>query len=498
MMSNIPVILDLQNLTYSGHQAFEINLHNSCVLQIESIVRRLPNRRLVCRGIWNNQAVFAKIFIGNDAKKYALRDKRGAEYLLQAAVLTPSLLYANVTQDGAAEVLIYQAIENSENAEVLYLNQLNQAERYKTSTKIVQAVAGHHNVNLMQTDLHLKNFLIKDSLTYTLDGDGVRRYKKLNKQQALKNLSVLLSKFDVLDMEGWYVNLLKAYAAIRVWEVIPDAATIKSLVNQYRKKVVSHYAENKVFRACTDVRIDQQDNYFSAISTCFFLKNLPKSPQDCDALIASQLRIKSGNTCTVALTKIDGIAVVIKRYNVKSFWHGVNRAMRQTRAAVSWGNAHRLKQLGVATAAPIALIEERHFRFSHFGLKGKAYFLSEYLDAPDVSEFFSKVADVASQEDAIANIARLFYRLYLLKISHGDMKANNVKMIHNMPYLIDLDSMKQHQITWIALNAHVKDLRRFMQNWQEAPALYNALIQALKAVYTDNQPLQLAQLFKKL
>lgn len=481
--------LNLQGLSHAGQQAFEIRLHDTFALQIESVVRRVPNKRLVCRGVWNNQAVYAKLFIGDDAKKYALRDQRGVGCLAQAALATPSLLYAGTANDSKAEVLIFQALENGENAEVVYFNQTNQASRFEIATKIVCEVAKHHNANLLQTDLYLKNFLIKDGLIYTLDGDGIRQYAKLSERQALKNLSVLLSKFDVLEIENWLTSLVKTYVAIRAWEVMPNLANIKNLVNQHRKKVANNYADKKAFRPCTDVRIYQQGDFFSAISTRFVLKHLPKSLPDYDALIASQPRIKSGNTCTVALAQIDGVGVVIKRYNIKSFWHGVNRAVRQTRAAVSWANAHRLKLLGIATAAPIALIEQHRF-----GLRGKAYFLSEYLDAPDVSEFFSQVADSAVQEEAITNIANLFYRLYLLQISHGDMKASNIKMINNKPYLIDLDSMRQHRFAWTAGNAHAKDLRRFMQNWQEVPALYNAFITALKTVYADHQPLQLAHI----
>lgn len=481
--------LNLQALSNSGQQAFQINLQDTFALQIESIVRRVPNKRLVCRGVWNNQTVYAKLFIGGDAKKYALRDKQGVECLAQAAIATPSLLYADTAKDHKTEVLIYQAIENCENAEVVYFNQSNQALRFKMATKIVCEVAKHHNADLLQTDLYLKNFLIKDDFIYTLDGDGVQQYAKLSERQALKNLSVLLSKFDVLEMENWLASLVKTYVEIRAWETTPNLASIKNLVNQHRKKVASNYAEKKVFRPCTDVRIYREDNFFSAISNRFFMKSLPKSLQDCDALIASQQRIKSGNTCTVALAQIDGIAVVIKRYNIKSYWHGVTRAVRQTRAAVSWANAHRLELLVIATAAPIALIEQHKF-----GLRGKAYFLSEYLDAPDVAEFFSQVGDSALQAETMANIANLFYRLHLLQISHGDMKASNIKIIDNKPFLIDLDSMRQHSFAWAAVNAHAKDLRRFMRNWQDMPALYNAFIKALKAVYVDHQPLQLAHI----
>ena len=74
------------------------------------------------------------------------------------------------------------------------------------------------------------------------------------------------------------------------------------------------------------------------------------------------------------------------------------------------------------------------------------------------------------------------------------MKASNIKVVDNQPVLIDLDSMIQHRFNRLALNGHARDLRRFMQNWQDTPALYNAFVKAFKVIYADNAPLQLAQI----
>ena len=75
--------------------------------------------------------------------------------------------------------------------------------------QLTSAVALHHKVGLIQTDLYLKNFLVKDTAVYTLDGDGVRRLSKLfKKREALKNLATLFSKMDVLD-DDWIDQLSK-------------------------------------------------------------------------------------------------------------------------------------------------------------------------------------------------------------------------------------------------------------------------------------------------
>lgn len=468
----------------------ELVLKDGSILAISEVKRYLPDRRIVGKGIWNGQAVYAKVFIGKGAEKYAFRDKQGVECLAQAGIATPALLHVGVVSDSGANVLVFKALEQGEDTEVKYKHLLECTDRFELALKLVRVVAQHHNANLLQTDLYLKNFFISDYVVYTLDGDGIRKYARLSRRSGLKNLSVLLSKFDVLEVEDWMSRLLNTYAETRCFESEPKLADVKNLVNRHRIKVADQYADKKVFRSCTDVQVHQQGRCYLAISSHFYLQSLPETPQDCDRLIASQLLIKNGNTCTVALVKIDDLDVVIKRYNIKSFWHGISRALRQTRAARSWANAHRLALLGIRTAAPIALFELRRFGF----LKGRAYFLSEYVQAPDVSEFFTQVTDPALQAEVINNVVCLFYRLYLLKISHGDTKSSNIKIVNGSPLLIDLDSMQQHYSDWIALRAHVRDLKRFMQNWQAMPALYNTFVAAFNVVYADHQALRLARI----
>jgi tRNA A-37 threonylcarbamoyl transferase component Bud32 len=353
--------------------------------------------------------------------------------------------------------------------------------RLKLAKQLVKTIAQHHQAGLLQTDLHLKNFLIQDENIYTLDGDGIRKYTRLSEHQAFKNLSVLFSKFDVLDMESWLAGLLKTYSDIRSLHTLPDATLIKAMANAYRQKTTSDYADKKVFRQCTDVNVTTAQDLFIATSSDTDL-NMPKDIAELDALIQPHSLLKNGNTCTVALAEINDKKFVIKRYNIKHFWHGVSRAFRPSRAAASWANAYRLNILGIATAKPIALYEQRTF-----GLRGKAYFLAEYLNLPDVAEYFTQTQDKALCAEAVKNIVTLFYKFYLLQISHGDMKATNIKMLGTQPVFIDLDSMQQHRNSNPV--AHVRDLRRFMQNWQDNSSLYNAFVKMFKVVYPDDSML---------
>ena len=488
-----------------------LQLANLTVLKCQKVVRVIPNKRVVCQGFWQGKPIYAKLFFGADAAKYAARDAAGVKFLLDAKIDVPALLYAGETHDTqlqnlSTQVLIFEAIEPAFTAEQVWPD-LDQNQRLILAKNLVAEVAKHHNANLLQTDLYLKNFLVTDKKIYTLDGDGIRKFANLKDDQALQNLAVLWSKFDVLDIEKWQQYLAETYSETRAWNKVVEPKKLAAMANQHRIKVASNYADKKVFRTCTDAAVSSTASQLFAISKPLSITNLPNQAASLDVLIEHGERLKSGNTCTVALANIDGQKVVIKRYNIKSFWHGVSRVFRPSRAADSWANAHRLTILGVATAKPIALLEQRFFC-----LRGKAYFLAEHIvapnarglnsapnarelgsapnaresvSAPDVAQYFAQTQDKAQRAQAVKNVVTLFYRLYLLQISHGDMKASNIKMVDNKPVLIDLDSMRQHKTYFTSRVAHLKDLSRFMQNWQNAPALYNAFVKTFKVVYPD-------------
>ncbi len=470
-----------------------IQLNDGSTLTIVEVVREVPNKRVVCAGMWQGQAVFAKVFFGKKAAQYALRDVGGVEALQRAKLLTPNMLKQCELSKLKAYIVIFKAIIPSDNAELVWSG-ASEFNRIKLAHKLVKLVAQHHEAGLIQTDMYLKNFLIQYDDIYTIDGDGIRKFDVLSKQKALANLSQLLSKFDVLLLDKHLPLLLNSYTDARGWPESPNLANIKLSIKLLRYKAAKAYADKKVYRQCTDVDVKKTGHGYFAVSSQYSSLRLPQTVSALDSCFTSENIIKDGNTCTVALSSIDGLNVVIKRYNIKTFWHGVSRAIRQTRASLSWANAHRLMLLGLATAKPIALIETRIW-----GLKREAYFLSEYVDAPDMTVFFHQTSSSTLRAHAVKQLVELFYRLYMLNISHGDMKATNIKVLSDgKPLLIDLDSMQQHRYDFLANKAHARDIKRFMQNWKEEPSLYNAFVKGFKVVYADHAPLQAAQILISL
>lgn len=498
--------------------AAPLQLADGSHLQVLEVKRYLPGRRLVGRAIWvqknSTQNVFVKVFYGQAANKYAARDAAGVKQLMAKQIATPPILAQCATLDAKCEVLILQEIQPAENVDALWhrLPLLSEA-RLALVLQLVQTVAEHHKAGLMQTDLYFKNFIKQNAVMFTLDGDGIVRLPTFNAATAcLKNICRLLSKLDALECHQWLAQCMAHYQQASGLSAGWTRSQYETHIAALRLKNSHDYADKKVFRTCTDVILNVFSQTHFLVARAYAPVTALHDVVALDAALVSPA-FKSGNTCTVGVMDIpqanatqdakDHQKIVIKRYNIKSIWHAMNRSVRKTRAAASWANAHRLILLGLPTAMPIALLEKRAF----FGLlKKESYFLSTFVDAPDVAEYFASEHDKVKRAAAVKQLVLLFYRLYLLKLSHGDMKASNIKMVNHQPVLIDLDSMQQHQCAWFgaslgawfAKRKHARDLKRFMRNWtnghQQDVNLARAFMKVFKVIYADHAPLKLANI----
>lgn len=491
-----------------------LSLENGVTLECETLVRFVEGRRAVYKATLSNeplskqaklsqpkQTVFAKVFSGKNFERYANRDKAGYTQLSAANILTPKLVLDTYLADHSVRVLCYQAIDITGSAEDHYYS-LGYGEDCAASYQprlalmklVTSAVAEHHNANLLQTDLYLKNFLVKDNAVYTIDGDGIRRlfpnlFPWIRRRKKMCNLATLFSKMDVLD-DSWIADLYEIYCKKTGITYSPfDYAEVYLLTQKIRHRVASGYADKKVFRSCTDVKVAQSFASYTALANGFNSESnwdIVKPAMLDDLLQSPEQRMKTGNTCTVGVAEMGSKQVVIKRYNIKNSLHALSRAFRLSRAAKSWANAHRLIISNIATPKPLALVEERCG-----WLRRRAYFLAEYLDAPDIAQFFTQ-ATLEHKKIVAHEVALLFYKLYLLKLSHGDCKATNIKIVNSKPVLIDLDSMVAHTSTWQFKRKHVRDLKRLMRNWELTSEAAVVLKQAFVLQYNEEDILVLA------
>ncbi len=181
--------------------------------------------------------------------------------------------------------------------------------------------------------------------------------------------------------------------------------------------------------------------------------------------ISDDLLLKNGNSATLVRYQIDENNLVIKRYNMKTRAHALRRAFKESRADHSWQYASVLQKMGINTPNPIAMKEKRLGPF-----RNKAYFICEYIKGPTALDYFQDSQYDNNDKFLMAEkIIEMFSMLKSSMLSHGDMKATNIIIHDNKPFLLDLDSMVKRTNKNRFIRAWAKDMKRFQQNWQNLP-----------------------------
>ncbi|HSH40730.1 MAG TPA: hypothetical protein VK973_01240, partial [Arenicellales bacterium] len=91
---------------------------------------------------------------------------------------------------------------------------------------------------------------------------------------------------------------------------------------------------------------------------CLLLDELIKQP----AAVMARGRVLKHDHVTTVVAIDDGERYwVVKRYNTKNRWHALRRLFRTSRAVNCWRAAERLREAGIDTPRPVAVLEERFF-----------------------------------------------------------------------------------------------------------------------------------------
>ena len=438
-------------------------------LHVERILRLLPGKRMVYAGSWRGQPVVAKVY--SDPKRHAVhaeREVKGATALLEHGLPAPRLLHRLVETE--RDVLLFERIVPAETA----LERWEQADSATAQLEILRAlvrtVAAMHNAGVVQEDMHLGNFLFSGDRLYTVDGAEIRaKGTPLDNDVAQNNLGLLFAQLHP-GHDALAEALLPEYAQLRGGTADKeDIASLYDAIAREREGRKRDYLR-KVFRSSSafvahkDVALywvlDRRDD---SLAMRAFLA-------DPDAALSGARTLKAGNTATVNLVEIDGRPLIVKRYNLKNPLHALARAVRETRAAISWRNAHRLRFYGLPTPRPVALIEKRCGPFRRV-----SYFVSEYTEGIGSRRYFLDGERSEAEEARVVEaLAALLEAMWSAGIVHGDTKGSNFLVAGKDLSIIDLDSMTQPRNPSRAALGKREDRLRFLRNWPERPAVRHA------------------------
>ena len=436
-------------------------------IQVIRLFRLLPKKRLVALAKYDGRLLLVKIFLGKHASRHSRRERLGVTHITNAGVTTPKFFWQGEVADKGI-ILAFEYLCDAISLDMEF--QKSKSKSLHIVSEIMEVMAQLHNHGVIQTDIHLENFLLSRGACYTIDGGGIKKYSNhsLSERMSLKNLSLffaqLTSEFDICIPVA-----LCSYEEVRGWSY--HHRRLHNLLREIRSSREARQRSliGKTLRDCSRFKVNSTLTRFMVCERKDFNYEIGQVLGDIDRFVDSGFILKQGNTATVSLVKLSDRSLVIKRYNVKGFFHALKLAFCVSRARISWKNAFRLEAIGIPALKAIALIENR---LGFFG--SKSYLIAEHIEGSSLGECLRDALRIDNLIESAA-LKDIFSKLSEAQLSHGDFKASNFLISGQKPILIDLDSMREYSSKTNFRQAFRRDLERFMENWKAQPAIKTEL-----------------------
>ena len=443
---------------------FQISIKRQCpageneTVICSNLLRVVAGTRAVYDAVWEGRAVIVKIFSHKiNAKRHFKREWRGLVLLQKSGLDSPKPLFFGKTQDGHWAVVVEKISGSSTVLEVFDRTE-NIAAKFSLLHQVCQQMARLHEKGVVQSDLHLGNFLFTEKTIFIIDPAQVRlSARPIGKRKSISQIA-RLALYLPKEETGSAVRLCRQYAKARNWSFDKkDVALFEKLQMMHRKKAVRRGLKKYSRTNKRHLKI-KQGGFVALFDRKFcHLTEGVELAEKIDTLMDKGQILKKGNTCYVSRIMWNGRDVVVKRYNHKNFIHSLRHSIKRSRARHVWKHAHHLLMLKVATPEPLAYIER---------CKGlivwNSYLVTEYTEGQNLALLIRQGNLSEQQQSEIAHqVIAILDKLHKNRISHGDMKRSNVLITSSGPMLTDLDAMIEHKIGWLLRIRRRKDLNRF-------------------------------------
>lgn len=203
--------------------------------------------------------------------------------------------------------------------------------------------------------------------------------------------------------------------------------------------------------------------------------------RDPDSFFYQGRMLKDGDSTTVTAITLDGNTYVVKRYNLRNLWYGIRRLFRPTRAWRCWVSGHMLQTFGVATPAPVLMLERR------WGpMRRQAYYMTALVEGPDVLQFVGdEPINGPRWQQTLDRFRTLLEIMRGNRFVHGDMKATNFLVTRDALVVLDLDAMREVGGNGAFERYFQRDIRRWLANWRHRPELLPVLQATATEVVTN-------------
>lgn len=423
------------------------------LIKMRTVLRFLPGKRLVGKAQFQTKPVLLKLMTDNrQGRKLLTKELAGHQLLLAANLCLPAIELVSEDNMGLLAIA-YQWLPDAR----AYTETDLQDPDY--CQQLLRLMADLHQAGLIHDDLHVDNLLISDEKLHLVDYGAVNQLadEPLNVTASLKNLALLIVQFTDAGQQHLKVKFAD-YCALRNWPLTEQvSAQLEKAVKKAWQKRQRVYLK-KCFRDCTMTAYNRHTGLEYAFRREFLDAVGADFIGHLDQLIADGELLKDGNSSTVAKVVVSGQSLVIKRYNMKSFWHFLKRCWRPSRAANAWKFGRLLELIGLPTPKVLGFVEKRSSCF-----RKEAYLITEWTAAEELSK---RYPDLPPDGEVASQIECVFCLLAKYQLHHGDLKASNLLMDkRHQVYLIDLDAMRQFKLLNFFKAHHEFDRKRYLNNW---------------------------------
>lgn len=200
--------------------------------------------------------------------------------------------------------------------------------------------------------------------------------------------------------------------------------------------------------------------------------------------------MKDDSAARVVAVGFNEYRLVIKQYNPKSWYKAISRSVRKSKAEKTWNNSRYLRQTGIDTVEPVALVEDRlgFFRI-------RSFFVGVYICGQEARSFFNDPSKTFPELSAAAEkIVESIFELHSRGIFLGDTKDTNIVIRRERVFWVDLDALTVPGLKWIRDRKRNRDWKVFFYNWRINEAVRQLFFELVRQRMSTREGQDLAAL----
>ena len=349
--------------------------------------------------------------------------------------------------------------------------QLSFQEKKKLITDVASLIRKMHNIGLNHRDLYLCHIHIKMKINFDnieiflIDLHRAQKRSAVPIRWIIKDLGGFIHsamQFNFTERDCYRFFMIYFQCSLKEINQEHKGMIKKILRRAYKMYLKPELQASSLYSLKKPLEEHHFSKYFENSRSYLIRKDqeqqteeLLKFIDDEIYLIESGEVIKNEKGHLVVRVKTPNYDFYVKKYRIKNLLHGFSRLFKSTRASNAWKATLWFNAVGIKTAKPIFLCEER-------GILGAktSYFVTESIRGKRLDKALNESKD----NDLIVNsIDAFFKRMDWLDLKHGDAKTSNF-FIDKSLVAFDLDSANKIDINSFLTNTLSRDKKRILKS----------------------------------